>query len=379
MTAAGGARPLRLLVMASVRWYNAAAAYAVELARAMQDRGHRVMCVVRPGSPPEAEAARRNLPIWSSADLTARGPVTVFSSLRDLRRLLAAFDPDLVNAHRAEDHLLAALALRGRGVPLVRTRGDVRPPRNHAANRALYRRATAHHVAAADFMPERFFTPMGVDANRVTVIRPGMDVETFSAGSPSPEQARRDLDLGPGPWIGLVGRFTAAKGHRTLLGALTRLDRFPRARVLLSGEANEIDGGELRREATRLGIADRVEVRPRMSDVRGLLRALDVLAVPSVASEAIPRIALEGLALGVPTVASQLNALPEVVGDAGLLVPPGDEAALARALARALDDEAFRRRAAAAGPDRIRRRYDRRTQIALTERLFGELVSGADR
>ena len=103
-----------------------------------------------------------------------------------------------------------------------------------------------------------------------------------------------------------------------------------------------------------------------MQDVRPLLRALDVLAVPSVASEAIPRIALEGLALGVPTVASRLNALPEVVGDAGLLAPPGTNA-LALALERGLEDGAFRARAAAAGPDRVRRRYDRGVQLDLTE------------
>jgi len=379
MTGEGDSRPLRVLLMASVRWFNAAAAYAVDLAEGLSRRGHQVLCAVKPGSPPEREAGRRGLQVWSAVDLTARGPTTVFAGLRELRRLVQAFDPDVVNAHRAEDHLLAALALRGRACPLVRTRGDVRAPRNHPANRALYRKATRAHVAAADFMPERFFRPMGVDPARVAVIRPGLDAAAFADGVPETAGARRDLDLEPGPWIGLVGRFTAAKGHRTLLRAFARLSRFPGARLLLSGEANEIDAAALRREAEGLGIGDRVEVRPRVEDVRPLLRALDVLAVPSVASEAIPRIALEGLALGVPTVASRLNALPEVVGDAGLLVPPGDEDALAAALERALGDDGFRRAAAAAGPERIRRRYDRRVHLDLTERLFRDLAAGAER
>jgi glycosyltransferase involved in cell wall biosynthesis len=148
----------------------------------------------------------------------------------------------------------------------------------------------------------------------------------------------------------------------------------PPVRLLLTGAENEIGAADLMREAAGLGIADRVRLLPPVADVRTALRAVDVLAVPSVASEAIARIALEGLALGVPTVASDLNSLPEIVGDAGLLVPPGDVSALAGALTAMLTDPDLRARARARGPARIARRYDRAAALDRTESLFRRVL-----
>jgi glycosyltransferase involved in cell wall biosynthesis len=362
-------------MMASVRWYNASAAYAVELAAALRDRGHAVRLVVQPGSPVETEARARGLEVQDGFDLTARGPAPALARIRELKGLIETFRPDVLNPHRSEDHLFGVMALRGTPIPLVRTRGDVRPPRNHLANRILYRRATKHHIGTADFMPERFFTPMGIEPGRVTVIRPGFDTDDFRRGAPEPRAAREQLGLPPdGPWIGSIGRFTAAKGHHVLLAAFA--GSISEGRLLLSGSENEIPVTELRGEAARLGVADRVHVLPRVEDVRVALRALDVLAVPSVASEAIARIAIEGLALGIPTVASDLNSLPEVVGDAGRIVPPGNAEALGAAMAGMLADPRFRDRAAQAGPDRIRRRYARDEQVRRTEALMNRLIGG---
>lgn len=361
--------------MASVRWYNACAAYAVETAHGLAERGHAVRLVVKPGSPAEAEARRRSLSVAADFDLTDTNPQAAFSNLRRLRELVAAFRPDVVNAHRSEDHLFAALALRGTGCPLVRTRGDVRPPRTHLANRVLYRRKTAAHVACADFMPGRFFAPLGIDSERVTVIRPGLDVDRFAHDASGRDAARRELGLdADASWIGLIGRWTAAKGHAVLLRAAAAVRSDPPVRLFLSGAENEIAADDLLEDAAALGIADRVRLSPPVNDVRTALRALDVLAVPSVASEAIARIALESLALGVPTVASNLNSLPEIVGDAGLLVPPGDPAALAGALTAILTGPDLRERARVGGPARIARRYDRAAALDRTESLFTRVV-----
>jgi glycosyltransferase involved in cell wall biosynthesis len=361
--------------MASVRWYNACAAYAVELAQGLVEQGHEVLVLVEPGSPAESEARSRRLRVEAGFDLTERHPGRALSNLRALHRVIEAFDPHVVNAHRSEDHLFAALALRGSNRPLVRTRGDVRPPKRHPANRTLYRRATAAHVACADFMPPRFYAPLGIDPERIHIIRPGLDVERFARGAPPTEEARRRLELDPGvPWVGLVGRWTAAKGHGTLLRAMSAVRTTPLPHVFLTGIPNEITEKDLRREAAELGLDDRLRIASRLPDVRVALRALDVLAVPSVASEAISRIAMEGLALGVPTVASDLNSLPEVVGPAGLLVPPGDPRGLAEAVTRFLEDPRRRAEARGQGPQRIERRYRRDVQIRKTEELFRALI-----
>lgn len=369
------ADPLRVVVMASVRWYNASAAYAVDLAEGLAERGAVVRLVVKPGSPVEEAARARGLDVVASADLTATRPAELLRSFRTLRRLFGSFQPHVVNAHRGEDHLLAAAALHGSGVPLVRTRGDVRAPRSHPGTRFLYRSLTAAHVACADFMPERFYPPLGIPASAVTVIRPGLDADAFRRDAPDPAAARSQLDLDPStPWIGLVGRLTAVKGHRVLIRALSRMSGDPAPRLFLSGEPNEVSPEELQEEARRLGVGERVRIEGRVPDVRTALRALDVLAVPSLGSEAISRIALEALALGVPVVASRVNSLPEIVGDAGLLVEPGDPEDLARALQRMLRDEGLRVHARDEGPRRIEARYHRVTQLERTEALFRSLL-----
>jgi glycosyltransferase involved in cell wall biosynthesis len=370
---------LRVLLMASVRWYNAAAAYAVDLAHGLLEAGHAAELLVLPGSPAEAEARRRGIPVLAELDLTSVRPGRLLTTLRSLRRLLAERAPEVVNAHRSEDHLLAALALRGAGIPLVRTRGDVRPPRRHPANRALYRRHTRAHVAAADFMPERFYAPLGVDPSRVHVIRPGLDPARFAGGAPARHDARRLLGLDPRSlWVGQIGRLTRGKAPHVVLEAAARLPRGHDVRFLLSGEPSPRDEDgftheDLRDLARRRDLGDRVLVTGRVPDVRVLLRAIDLLVVPSLGSEAISRIALEALSLGVPVAASAVNALPETVGEAGRLVPPGDPERLAEAMASLLLDPAALRDAARAGPARIRRRYDRSIQIERTVALMRSL------
>jgi glycosyltransferase involved in cell wall biosynthesis len=365
--------PLRLLLLASVRWHNACAAYAIDVAAGLRDRGHDVLLIVKPGGPVEAAARARGLRVEAGLDLTDTSPRRVWKLRSALRDIVTRFRPDLINPHRSEDHLFSALAARGASIPVVRTRGDVRVPRLHPANRLLYGRAAAH-VACADFMPERFYAPLGIPRERVHVIRPGVDPR-FAAGAPPRAAARAALGWGDESWVGIVGRLTAAKGHHVLLAAMARLAGRRAPHLMISGTENEISESALAEEADRLGIASRVRFIPPVEDVRRLLAALDVLAVPSVASEAISRVALEGLALGAPVVAARTNSLPEIVGEAGGLVPPGDPGALAAAIETMLADPERRARAAAEGPRRIARRYDRSAQIALTEALFRDVLA----
>ena len=139
--------------------------------------------------------------------------------------------------------------------------------------------------------------------------------------------------------VGYVGRLAAHKGVQVLLDAVATDDRL-RLRCAGSGPQER----ELRAHTRDLGIADRVEfVGPLESvELAAFYRDLDVLAVPSLDTrswvEQFGRVAVEAMACGVPVVASASGALPDVVGGAGQLVPPGDAKALASTIVALADD-----------------------------------------
>jgi glycosyltransferase involved in cell wall biosynthesis len=144
-----------------------------------------------------------------------------------------------------------------------------------------------------------------------------------------------------------VGRLRAPKDFLTLVRAVSQLE--PGAvRLRIAGDGP--DRPQLVAEIERLGLADVIELLGTSGDIGALLGAADVFVLAS-ASEGLPMSVLEAMAAGTPVVASQVGGMPELVndGETGVLVPPGDPAALAAALARLAADPALRGRFGAAG------------------------------
>lgn len=117
----------------------------------------------------------------------------------------------------------------------------------------------------------------------------------------------------------------------------------------------------------------RVEWLGWRADPWPLLAEADVVAIPS-RWEGFGLVAVEAMAAGVPVVASAVDGLVEVVGEAGLLVPPGEPSALRAALARLRDDPELRVRLGAAGRARAAR-FDIRRTVARYEALYAELMA----
>lgn len=165
---------------------------------------------------------------------------------------------------------------------------------------------------------------------------------------------------------GYVGRLLAP--HKGLDVLLDAAEADPRLHVAIAGAGPH--EAALRRRAAGPALAGRVTFHGHLAgaDLAAFYRTLDVLAVPSVPApgwlEQFGRVAVEAMAAGVPVVASDSGALRDVVGGAGVLVPPGDAPALARALADVLDDPARAAALRAAG----RARAAQYTWPAIAER-----------
>ena len=161
-----------------------------------------------------------------------------------------------------------------------------------------------------------------------------------------------------------VGRLVERKGVKYLIDAVQRMPPDLRARLVVIGDGPEREPiGARVRDA---GLEDRVEIRGRVSDeeLRSAYAGADVLVLPSILdargdTEGLGVVLLEAMSYGVPVVASDIGGITDIVEHetSGLLVPPGDPAALAQALERLARDPALASRLGAAGEQRVRRAF----------------------
>jgi glycosyltransferase involved in cell wall biosynthesis len=210
------------------------------------------------------------------------------------------------------------------------------------------------------------------EATRASLVRQGYPAErviTVHNGIDPPEPIE-PIRLAPGPIVLEVARLAEVKGQHVLLAALAGLD----ATAVLVGRDLEQGGAyerHLRREAERLGVADRVVFAGYREDVPLLLAGCDVFCLPSFL-EGLPLVVLEAMAQGRPVVASDVGGTPELVadGETGILVPAGDSDALRRGLAGVLGDPERARRLGAAGRTRALSTFSAEAMTARILRIY---------
>jgi glycosyltransferase involved in cell wall biosynthesis len=282
----------------------------------------------------------------------------VLPMARRLYRLIRETRADLVHANNAlMENREAVLAARWAGVPCI---CHVRRfQRVGIFDRWLARGVAAHlyiSQAVADHHRQQ-----GVRPRRARVIYDGLPPEAFAL--PDERLAvRAEFGIAPdAPLVGLVGRLTAWKGQDFFLQALaTARAQVPGLRALIVGEGGPGDEAfvaHLHRLVAELGLADTVIFAGLRSDVPRLLSTLDVLAHTSVEPEPFGLVIIEGMAAGLPVIATRAGGAAEAVADGitGLLVPPGDAMALAQAVVHLVGDRA---RAEALGRAARRRAQD---------------------
>ena len=183
------------------------------------------------------------------------------------------------------------------------------------------------------------------------------------------------------PLLLLVGRVNHWKGQDLLLDAVDGLcteGAPPLALALVGGpppgQPQWMDA--LRARVAVSPCAADIQVHEFTPDVRRFYAAADVLVVPSREPEPFGRVAVEGMAVGLPVVAARYGGLAEIVEHqvTGLLVPPNDAAALACALRRLIDAPALRRQWGLAGRERQRQRFSLQACRAGVFRVFDEVL-----
>ena len=231
------------------------------------------------------------------------------------------------------------------------------------------------HVVAISEAIRQVLIARGVAAGKITTVHDAINPEGYQHPSTRADFASEFGVQADGLILGVVAQLIRRKGHQFLFEAFARIaERHPAAQLVVFGQGPLEQ--ELKALANLLGIAHRLHFAGFRDDLPRWLGCLDLLTHPALI-EGMGVSLLQASAAGVAIVASRTGGIPEAVADGltGLLVSPGDSAALATALDQLLTDHAMRRRLGAAGPAYIET-YFTAQQMAMRNREVYRQLTG---
>lgn len=353
---AKGARPLRVVLVSPYSWDvpGGVQVHVRELAEHLRARGHEVRVLApgrRRGRREDAWIVGRAVPVRGNGSVAriSFGPQVG----RAVARALREARPDVIHVHEPLVPSVGMHAVLAASVPVVGTFHSnvgrervgslwfqlavplVRPVWNKLARRIAVSEAARHSVCSR----------MG--EGNVAIIPNGVNVQRFATAAPA--------TLRPGRHLLFVGRLEERKGFPVAVRAFARLAAaHPDLRLLVIGDGSQRDAIDQLPPAVRA----RVEMLGRVDDARlaSYLRAADIYLGPALGGESFGIVLAEAMAAGLPIVASNISGYRDVArdGQESLLVPPGDDAALAAAAARLLADPDLARALGTRGAARAR-------------------------
>lgn len=373
---------MKVLHVNTERTWRGGEQQVLYLARGLAARGVEQELLCQQGSVLAARAREAGLPVW---ERRLRGEVDL-PAARAIAARLRAGRFDLIHMHTSHAHTLGVLGARlagrrrrgDRPVTVVSRRVDfsihkrrfldfARLKYTWNLDRILCVSGTIREVLLRDGLPPEL----------PRVVHSGIDPARLAGAPDRRDDYRREFRVPPGgALVGNVGHCADHKGQRWLVAAAPAvLERHPGTRIVIVGEGELLE--DLRAQARGLGVADRVLFPGFRPDVPSLLRAFDLFAFPSHL-EGLGTSVLDALAVGLPVVATTAGGIPEMIDDGvhGLLVPPKDAAALARALVALLDDPARARRLGDAGRARVLAEFTVERTVEKTLAEYGELLGG---
>ena len=235
------------------------------------------------------------------------------------------------------------------------------------------------HVASVSDAVLSSLLSFGVDPRRVERIYNGLDLDQWRPVAGSGEFRASTGTPPAAPVLACVGNLVAWKGADVFIEAAHRVDH-PTAHWWIAGSAYTGDRTfelHLKKLAASGPAAHRIHFLGRQENIRGLMSEADILVQPSIRPDPLPTTVMEAMALARPVLGSRIGGIPEMIsdGETGLLVPPADASALARAMERMLADSAAARGMGAAGRVVCERRFAIDTCVERFGDLYQRLVS----
>ncbi len=318
-------------------------------------------------------------------------PLALWALLRDavkIRRAAASLGTDVIHANSIRAGLSAGLAARLGGPPVLVHVRDRLPA---SAVSSLTFRVLAR--TADHFVSNSHYTAAGVSSNHsgppVSVLHNCVDLSRFDPDRLTREEARGRLGLGSEqPVMAVVAQITPWKAQDDAIRIAAELaTKHPDVRLLIVGSAKFVSKAtrfdntrylaDLESLTRSLGVQDNVVFMGEREDVPEILRALDVLLMPSW-EEPFGRAIIEAMAMGVPVVATEVGGPSEIVapGKEGVLLPPRDPKRWAKVVGELLDDPGRRDEMGCRARERASRDFSLDTHVRETLALYRRVLAG---
>lgn len=372
----GRLEDISILYFIDAPYYGGAERYLLWIAEGARDQGASVRFLLRQGGslgPLRRELERLDLAYDEIRVDITRNPATLWP----LYSYFRSHSADLLHANLPAPYMsqngLVAPVARSAGIPRVVTTEHLpRIARN--PKRAWLKRFSTYFV-------DRVITVSRANARHLEWqhdVGPER-IRVVYNGVPEPDlcdrsRARKELDIPEGVrFLCLIGELSARKGQRLLLDALARLHRRDDWCLWFVGEGP--DRYILEQRVDELGMGSRVVLAGFRDDVSKILRAADLLVLPSEL-EGMPYVILEAMAMGLPVIATNVDGVPEIVvdDDTGLLIEPGDVEALSAAVQTVLDRPEMARRWGEAGRKRYLEGFRLELSVARTVDVYREIL-----
>jgi len=312
-------------------------------------------------------------PLWRQA---ARGLRFAWPDpgSRELRAWLTEFEPDVVHVN-CLSHLRGAAAARCLSLPVVWHLREILPPGPRRRWFAGHLRSDATRIVAVSEAVAAWVRQEGL-GDRVEVVHNGVDPPVGGVDRAA-SRAHFGLPL-EAVVVGLFSQLVVHKGALDLVRAAhAAVSEDPELHFLIAGHGPASFADQLRREMAAGAAAGQIHLVPPQTEIWELLAAVDMLALPTLWPDPLPRAVMEAMAAGLPIVAYKNGGVPEMVvnGESGLLCQPGDVEGLTRAILEMAGDETLRSRLGEAGRQRARDLFSVERHVDQMEEILKETMS----
>ena len=304
-------------------------------------------------------------------------------ALWELVRLMSQKKYDIIHTHNSKAGFIGRLAAKISRVPIIvhTIHGFAfheyeRPPRRilFILLERFAARFSDRLITVSEPLKEWGLRLNIGKPNKYVTIYDGIEVEKFKVNI-NIDEKKRELEIKPGEKvIGVVAKLWEGKGHETILEAAPLvIKEIPAVKFLFVGEGYLRNRLETRvRESS---LSDHVIFAGFRADIPEITTTFDIALLISL-FEGMGRVLLEAMVLGKPVIATKVGGIVDVVrdGETGILIPPRDSGALAKAIITILKDERLARRMGEAGKRRIDERFTAQTMVEKISQVYEELI-----